>query len=391
MEKIKICFILDSIAYGGANKLTIETAYLLNKKVFDVTVILLSDRIENECSLPQDIKFEFLNLKNYKGFSKIKFIANRLSGFHILHPVLENSMLLTSLAKLFYLRKVSLITTIHGIETPIYIDDIFLKDFLKKNWTAKYFFINKYLQPYFYKLFNNIITVSESTRKYMILKRKVSLNKIETIYHGIDISKFISGNNDGSQDLRSRLGFSDKDYIIGYVGRLTFAKGLEYLADQMRDLNNWNSNIKFLFVGDGEIKNFLKNKIKANNLDTICKINDFTNSVKDFYMCMDLVILPSFSEGIPISLLESMLMKRITLSSDAGGIPELIVDNVNGFLFNKGNFSLMAEKIKYIYNYGEGLNHIKENAYTTVHEKFDLKKNVSHIEEILTQYFEMNQ
>ncbi len=79
-----------------------------------------------------------------------------------------------------------------------------------------------------------------------------------------------------------------------------------------------------------------------------------------------------------------MMMKKVTLCYDAGGIPEVIEDNSNGFLFGKGNFAQMSEKIKFIYNRKDDFSSLKENAYNTVVEKFDLKKNIKQIEKIMT-------
>lgn len=373
---------------GGANILTIDTASMLNKEIFEVTIISLTENEKLKSLLPNDVNLKFLNLKTYKRFKKLSILAQYLYEYDILHPVLENSMLLTSLTKLFYLRKICLITTVHGIDSPLYIKDKLLKEFISKNWSLKYLLISKYLQKFLFRTYNLVIAVSESTGSYLINKRKIPRGKIKVIYHGINVSKFLHQNEvESSEIIRQRFGFDKTDFVVGYIGRLTYAKGLEYMIDQIKSLNESNENIKFFFVGDGEIKDLIKQKIKLYNLEYICKLTEFVFNTKDYFNCIDLLILPSFSEGIPLSLLESMLLKKITLSSNVGGIPEVIENKVNGFLFEQGNFIQMAEEINFIINSKTHFDDLKENAYKTILQKFDLNKNIKIIEKVLNDEY----
>lgn len=381
-NKLKVCFVIDHLNVGGAGKLTIDVINGLSKDEFDISILCLYP-IDNKKNLkfliPEYIQTFLINLSKYNAFKKIIFLRNFFIKYDIVHSSLELSNFYCSLVKLFTPKRVKFIATIHGVG-GIFIEDKILQDEIKKNWSWKYIFSIKYLQNFLFKFHDKFIAVCDYTKHFLINKRKVNKNKIQVVYHGIN-TKFYSKpvNKSEVQRIREELGIREQDYVMGYVGRLSHGKGLEYLLEAFLELSKVHNNFKLILVGDGILKEKLQNYIDFKSMKHKCIITGMVLSPLEYYNLFDLFVLPSFSETTSLTTLEAMYLKRISLTSNAGGLPEIINDGENGFLFEKGNFQEMKKKILYIYNNKDKLDAVKENAFNTVISKFNLNENVKKI------------
>ena len=125
-----------------------------------------------------------------------------------------------------------------------------------------------------------------------------------------------------------------------YVGRLAPGKGLEFLIKSLSKINNYDFSLTI--IGDGIVKNDLLELTKIYGLSD--KIifkghQNFSDGLLNEYSSHDVLILPSFSEGLPQVIFEAMARGAIVVATKVGGIPGQIEDRVNGFLFNAGDES----------------------------------------------------
>ena len=384
-HKLKVCFVIDHLNVGGAGKLTIDVINELSKDEFDISILYLSP-INNEKNLkfliPESIHTFLIDISKYNTFKKITNLRKYFIQYDIVHSSLELSNFYCSLVKLITPKRVKFIATIHGVG-GIFIEDKILQNEIKKNWSWKYVFSIKYLQNYLFKFHDKFIAVCDYTKQFLVNKRKVNEKKIKVVYHGINTNLYSKSLSKSEvQRIREELGISDQDYVMGYVGRLSYGKGLEYLLEVFLELSMIYSNFKMILVGDGVLKKKLQSFIVSINLTQKCIITGMVLSPKEYYYIMDLFLLPSLSEAIPLTTLEAMFQNRIVLTSNAGGLPEIINDGENGFLFENGNFQEMKKKILYIYDNKDNLDSIKENAFNTVMNKFNLNENVRKISKI---------
>lgn len=357
----------------------------LSKDEFDISIIHF-ERIDYKENLkfliPEQVKVLLVDISKYNTLQKILMLRKIFIKYDIIHSCLELSNFYCSLVKIFSPRKVKYIATIHGIG-GIFIEDKILQNEIKKNWSKKYVFSIKYLQNFLFKFHDKFIAVCDYTKHFLINKRKVNGNKIQVVYHGIN-TKFYSKPVSKSevQRIREEMGIRKQDYVMGYVGRLSYGKGLEYLIEVFLELSKIHNNLKLILVGDGILKEKLQGYIELKSMNYKCFFTGMVHNPFVYYSIFDLFVLPSFSEGIPLTILEAMYKKKIVLTSNAGGLPEIINNEKNGFLFEKGNFEEMKEKILYIYDNQDNLDIIKENAYNTILIKFNLNNNVEKISKI---------
>lgn len=379
-NKIIISFVIDSLQIGGASILTSQVIKYLDKSKFKIKLFILGPESSNSGKvlnvIPKDVDIVNLDIFSYNFFKRFFILKKLLKDCDIIHTCLENANFYGGLTNILFLQK-KIITTIHGIE-GVYIDDERLKKTFKENVSFKYIFFVKYVQNLIFKFYSGFIAVSKDTKIFYTKKRRINGKKIKVIYHGIDTDSTditLTDNN-----LRNKLNFGKDDFVVGYTGRITFAKGLEMLIDVFADLIIKYPKLKLLLVGDGEIKKEIEEKISMYGIKSICKITGFVDDIQNYYNIMDLFILPSKSEGIPLTLLESMFFGNITISTNVGGIPEIVENGINGFIIKKDDFNELKEKIIDIYNSYGNYKQLSENANKTITNKFNLRKNVFEIE-----------
>jgi len=161
-------------------------------------------------------------------------------------------------------------------------------------------------------------------------------------YLGLSSSTFsIADSRYNLSDTLNINDIKDKTYKklnLLYVGRLAPGKGLEFLIESLSKINHFEFTLTV--IGDGIIKKDLIKSVK--NLNLTDKIIfkgyvHFSLELLEEYTSHDVFILPSFSEGLPQVVFEAMSRGIVVVASNVGGIPDQILNKVNGFLFDPGN------------------------------------------------------
>jgi len=130
---------------------------------------------------------------------------------------------------------------------------------------------------------------------------------------------------------------------------------------------------KLLMVGDGEERSACEQLCRDLDVCANVRFLGKQDAIEEILSVSDLFIMPSQSESFGLAALEAMACKVPVISSNAGGLPELNVDGVTGYLSNVGNVNDMAEKAIYILEDNERLAQFKDNALARAKE-FDLAK-----------------
>lgn len=384
-RKIRICYVIDKLGVGGAERLTIETINFLNKELFDVSLVyLLRNKDDGDLLhlLNPGINVRYFDLEKYKFFERIYELSKAISGFDIVHSCLENSNLFCGLAKFLMRTNGKFISTIHGFD-GIHIDDPNLRQFYSQ-MSYKHNVLHNQIQNFVFKPYEKFIAVSHYTKKYLIEFRNVDTSKIEVIYHGINLDSYSDSKlTDGS--IKEKYGLLESDFVLGYVGRLSYAKGLEYMIDELKLIINVLPKIKLVIVGEGVLRKKLEALTIQNNIQNNVIFTGVVKNVQEHYKIFDYLILPSMSEGLNLSILESMYFGIPVIASDSGGPKEIITHSKDGLLFRTGDFAEMGKLIISAYNNEFDKPGIICEAEKTIRTRFDLKKNVEIIGKFLLE------
>ena len=194
------------------------------------------------------------------------------------------------------------------------------------------------------KIFANLIEtyIEKFVKNYPYATVFTFGGEIYKRYLGLSSSTFsIADSRYNLSDTLNINDIKDKTYKklnLLYVGRLAPGKGLEFLIESLSKINHFEFTLTV--IGDGIIKKELSKSVK--NLNLTDKIIfkgyvHFSLELLEEYTSHDVFILPSFSEGLPQVVFEAMSRGIVVVASNVGGIPDQILNKVNGFLFDPGN------------------------------------------------------
>lgn len=172
---------------------------------------------------------------------------------------------------------------------------------------------------------NKFFACSKLAAKWLYGKNIIESNKIEIIKNSIDIKKF-SYNEEIRKRKRLELGVSDK-IVIGHIGKFIPVKNHNYLIEVFKFFNSINSNSILLLVGEGELLDDIKNKVSRLDLADKVIFTGVRTDVHELLQAMDVFVLPSIYEGLPLTLIEAQ----------ASGIPILASDNITDEVKIKDN------------------------------------------------------
>jgi|KBSSwiStaDraftv2_1062776.scaffolds.fasta_scaffold10818_2 glycosyltransferase involved in cell wall biosynthesis len=146
---------------------------------------------------------------------------------------------------------------------------------------------------------------------------------------GIDTDSMVANESD-RKAFREEVGATERDVLVGFVGRLTEIKDLSHLlrvAAMYNDLSrSAKPSIKFLIVGDGHLRESLQREAEGLGvLETVIFIGN-RKDISTVYSGLDLVALTSKNEGTPLSLIEAMAADRAFISTEVGGVVDLLGD-----------------------------------------------------------------
>ena len=169
---------------------------------------------------------------------------------------------------------------------------------------------------------------------------------LKIIPNGVDTERF---NPKGSRRLREEV---EADFIVLYVGRLVYRKGVHHLVEAMKLLAKREPGILLVIAGDGPLKRSLREKVESLGLDKqvlfLGRVDD--SLLPDLYRSSDVFVMPSlFGESFGIVALEAMASGIPVIASAIGGLKEIIIDGVNGILLRDVNPETIADEIYRLY------------------------------------------
>ena len=174
--------------------------------------------------------------------------------------------------------------------------------------------LKRVLRP-FAKLFaNQYWACSELAAKWMYGEQAVSDGKITVIPNAIDLKKF-AFNQEKRDKLRSHLGIK-AELVIGHVGRFMKQKNHDFLIDIFAEVVKEKPDAKLLLIGEGPLENEIKAKTKRLSLENNVLFLGVRSDVADLYNVMDIFVLPSFYEGLPVVGVEAQANGLKCLFSD---------------------------------------------------------------------------
>ncbi|MDD1706060.1 MAG: glycosyltransferase family 4 protein [Methanoregulaceae archaeon] len=186
-----------------------------------------------------------------------------------------------------------------------------------------------------------IIAVSTEVKQQILTWYPIPEDKIVVIPNGVDSGRFRPDPGKGSQ-LRARYGISDGEMVLIFVGNLFQVKGLDLVISTLEKLEG----VTLFVIGEDVNLESYRNRVQNKGLqDRIIFTGRILSGIEDYYAASDAFVLPSESEGLPLSALEAAASGLPLIVTAVGGLPDVVSDGVNGFI-TKRNADDIGGKIR---------------------------------------------
>lgn len=215
--------------------------------------------------------------------------------------------------------------------------------------------------------FDNLIYISNYVRKFYKGKIPKSLqNKGKVIYNAAA----------RETPLNHPIKHKAEAKEIVTISGLNHSKNLFTLIEAINILIKNNINVHLNILGDGPLKEALINKINEHNLSNHISLLGFSDKVIQYLDSSSIYVHPASNEGFGIAVIEAMQRYCAVIVSNAGALPEIVTNNVNGLIAEVFDSNDWAKKIEFLLNHQELIDRLGTNAYSTANQNFSTNKYV---------------
>jgi len=315
---------------GGAKTSVFALLLALSEEI-DITIACFTEGVFYQEVLEMPVKSVLFKQKFRNDLSVIGRLKKyvRQGAFDIIHAHGARANFISMMLKPFV--KVPVITTVHS--------------------DYKLDFTDKLLKRIFYTGLNSValrtldyyIGVSEEFRR-MLINRGFDENRVFSVYNAIDFKREISFCEKPEFLRRFNINAENK-ILVGIIGRFDYVKGHDVFLRAAAEILKQRDDFLFLMAGEGPEEPNLKKLTDSLGISKNVIFTGFVNDIFSFINAIDINVCASSSESFPFMLLEGTLFKKPTVSTEVGGIPELITNGETGYLVRSGDFEGLAEKI----------------------------------------------
>lgn len=233
---------------------------------------------------------------------------------------------------------------------------------------------------------NQVICVSESNKTTG--NEVFGLKNAIVIENGVNLEKF---NPSGMfENLRPEFGFSDSDFIVGFIARCTKQKNPLVFLAALEKAHNANPSVKGLFVGEGDMDGEVDAYIQQHKMSGYLYRSPFRTDVPDLLHCIDVYCLPSLWEGLSIALLEAMAMRKAIIATPTDGTKEVLRHEKNGLVVPINDVERTCEAIRRLCEDQQLIDSCEKAARLFVEERFNAKRVAYAVMNIYMDLFSFN-
>ncbi|HUP12518.1 MAG TPA: glycosyltransferase, partial [Niastella sp.] len=204
---------------------------------------------------------------------------------------------------------------------------------------------------------------------------------VQVVANGADTAKYARMET-VQPDIRKQLNIPATAMVIGVTCVFRAQKRLATWLQIAQALHAKHADTFFIIVGDGPLRDEVHAKAKELGTDKYVVFAGLQTDTRPYFTAMDVFMMSSEFEGLPIALLEAMSMNCMPACTEAGGIPEVIKDGVNGILVPVDQPLQLVPRLSQLIQHPDKIAQMKQAARETVINSFSMKKMVTELEDI---------
>ncbi len=350
---MRIVHVITRMIVGGAQENTLYNCLDLVRNYGDEVTLITGPTRGAEGALLEPASRSELNVvelpslirsihpfHDAKGYMEIKRVLRELKPDVVHSHSAKGGML--GRAAAWSLKIPCIVHTVHGAPFHPY-----------QNALSRRFF--QFCERWAAKRCHRMICVADAMTDLMVQARVAKLEQFVTIYSGMDVDPFLKA-NEQRQLTRSELGIADSDIVFGKIARLFHLKGHEYVVASAQQLVRTCPNAKFLFVGDGILRESLEKQIQQLGLADRFIFTGLVapQSIPKYIGAMDVLVHTSLREGLARAIPQALIAGKPVISFDVDGAREVVIDGVTGYLVPPKRVDLLTQAMERLY-VGESL------------------------------------
>jgi glycosyltransferase involved in cell wall biosynthesis len=364
MPKIRILLMIDDATLGGGQMHVLLLAKYLQGADFDVEIATESKGWLVDEALKLDLIVHEIAISNqvtWQSFRKVRQLF-KSQDFNVLHTHGGTAGFWGRLVAASLAKRPIIIHTYHGLHY-LNISQVGMNAIQQKLKLAIFARVDRFLLNYT----NRIICVCRSDYDKAIDCGLVNPDRTSIVFNGIETDKFLQPID--REIARKIFGIAPGELVFGNVGRLCEQKGHKFLLQAFAKVSGCP---RLMIIGDGELRDesiLLANKL---NIGDRVSFLGARSDVHEFLSAIDIFVMPSLWEGQPIALLEALAIGKPCIASAVDGIPESIVDGVNGYLVNPRDVEGLARVMNFATE-SNNLHKVSKSSFSTISQKLSAK------------------
>ena len=373
-EKSKILFVVTQAELGGAQRYIFDLATNLPGENYEIAVAAGGNNstVENLFTKLDEKNVKSYSLKNLvrpvnpwldlKAYFELKELIKKFKP-DILHLNSSKAGVIGALAgRRAKVKKI--IYTVHG----------FVFNEPLPSWKKLFYFWSEKFSAHFK---DKLICVSDFDRQTGINKKIAPPKKLVTIHNGLNPVKLLNRNQ-----ARTALGLALDKKIVGTIAHFYPTKNLKSLVQAADIVIKKYPETVFAIIGDGQLRSELETEIDHLGLNNKVVLLGEKPQASQYLPAFDIYACSSAKEGLPYLIIEAMKAGLPTVSTNVGGIPEIITDRQNGLLVKSGDSNELAKAIMNILEDDQLAQKLSQQAKTDLLTKFTLVEMITRTEEI---------
>lgn len=367
----------DERVLCGPESKALEMCSKLDKKKFETTIVYSKEgRLLKE--------FEDIGVRVEKFDTKNKF--NLQEALYIYHLIKANKISILQTHGLrfdfFGFIAARLAGVPHIITRHVAISHHLISEFRKK----MYIFFDNFA----IKSAAKVVTVSKAVEDDLVATQGIDRSKILTIVNGVDLRRFSEVNMYAKTKIRMEFGIDEKTQVVGMIAQLSYWKGIPYFLRAIPLILSKCSNVMFLMIGDGPERKKLETMVEELGVSSYVIFAGFRRDISDIISAIDISVLSSLREGLPLAILESMAMGKPIVATDVGGVSELVLNGKTGFLVPPRDSCALANAIIELFEDKEKARQFGKVGRKHVEQNFNLSQMIKRYENLYTQIADKN-
>ncbi len=358
---MRLCYIIDNTSFRGGERTFSQLALGLDRTRYDIHVICSSGGRFVQVLTAAQIPVFPSDMRNKWNFSILPSIVRylRQHRFDIVHTQGRGDLYGRIAAR------------VAGVPLVISTTAMVASRYSNAAWWRKclYRVIDCVTDP----LVDHFIVVNHASVRSLVTEHHIRQNHITVILNGVEVLQYLPDVVERAA-WRTRWQIGKGELIVGAVGSLTWQKGFEYLLRAWVLVRANFPHARLFIFGEGELAHKLKSLVVTLRIADSCTFNGFEPDMKEAFAGLDLFVLPSLAEGLPMVLLEAMACGKPVVATNIAGNSDVITPDTDGLLVKPGDTGDLATALIRLLQSPELAFRLGISARHTILERFSVDR-----------------